>query len=138
MTILEAIQRVDALKPNAYTQHDKVKWLSALDGKVQIEVFDTHHDSPAAFWEYTDDTALDTQLRIPFPYDDVYEPWLMLNIDWMNREIGSFNNNTAVFNARYLEFRQFWNRTHRPKSKQLCFFGKRRPHHHADPLSDRD
>ena len=134
MTILEAIHRVDALKPNAFTQHDKVMWLSALDGKVQIEVYDTHHDSPDEFHPYTDDTMLDTELAVPYPYDDVYEAWLEAQIDAQNREIVSYNNNTAVFNARYADFKSYWNRTHKPKSERLCFFGRRI--RHERPLSD--
>jgi hypothetical protein len=134
MTILEAIHRVDALKPNAYTQHDKVMWLAALDGRVQIEVYDTHHDSPREYHDYTDDTALDTMLLVPNPYDDLYVPWLSMQIDEQNREIVSYNNNAAAFQAKYADFKAYWNRTHKPKSERLCFFGRR--HHHADPLSD--
>lgn len=42
MTIIEAINKIDSLKPNAYTQTDKIRWLSLLDGRVKEEVIDTH------------------------------------------------------------------------------------------------
>ena len=42
MKIIEAIQKVDALKPNNYSQEDKIKWLSTLDGVIKREIIDTH------------------------------------------------------------------------------------------------
>ena len=44
MTIIEAINKVDSLKPNGYTQSDKVGWLSVLDGAIKRSVIDTHDD----------------------------------------------------------------------------------------------
>ena len=42
MTIIGAITRVDTVKPNTYSQMDKVKWLSELDGIIKAEIIDTH------------------------------------------------------------------------------------------------
>ena len=42
MTIIEAINRIDDAKPNQYTQSDKVRWLSALDGIVHDEILAAH------------------------------------------------------------------------------------------------
>lgn len=45
MTIIEAINRLDKIKPNGYDQSDKVTWLSELDGMVKQTVTDTHEVS---------------------------------------------------------------------------------------------
>ena len=45
MTIIEAINRLDKIKPNGYDQSDKVTWLSELDGMVKQTVIDTHEVS---------------------------------------------------------------------------------------------
>ena len=42
MTIIEAINRIDAIKPNNYTQQEKTSWLSTLDGVIKKEIIDTH------------------------------------------------------------------------------------------------
>lgn len=42
MTVMEAINRVDAVKPNAYKQQEKIRWLSILDGIIKKEIIDTH------------------------------------------------------------------------------------------------
>ena len=35
MTIREAIDRTDSLKPNQYSQADKLRWLSEMDGLIK-------------------------------------------------------------------------------------------------------
>ena len=42
MTINEAINRLDALKANAYNQPEKIDWLSRLDSMVKKQIIDTH------------------------------------------------------------------------------------------------
>ena len=82
MTIMEAIHRIDSVKPNRYSQQEKVQWLSILDGRVKAEIIDTHEDGDTSnFKGYTEKTDLDTALLVPAPYDDVYLFWLESNID---------------------------------------------------------
>ena len=42
MTIIEAINKIDSLKPNTYTQNEKIKWLSALDALIYKEIIAPH------------------------------------------------------------------------------------------------
>lgn len=42
MKIIEAINRLDALKSNTYTQPEKIDWLSRLDSMVKKQIIDTH------------------------------------------------------------------------------------------------
>ena len=42
MTIREAIELVDRLKPNQYGSADKLRWLSELDGIVYRDIICTH------------------------------------------------------------------------------------------------
>lgn len=45
MTLMEAINHLDAVKPNSYGQREKIKWLSNLDGLIKKEIIETHeHD----------------------------------------------------------------------------------------------
>ena len=99
MTIIEAINRIDALKPNGYGQAEKIKWLSDLDRTVKAEIIDTHEGGGEAFAGYGSDTPLDTVLLIPALYDDVYVKWLEANIDYANGEYGKYNNSIAMFNS---------------------------------------
>lgn len=123
MTIIEAINRIDLLKPNSYSQEDKISWLSNLDGEVKANIIDTHEGSEnVTFNGYHADTDLDTVLLVPAPYDDIYIKWLESQIDYANGENAKFNNSIAMYNATYSAFARYYNRTHLPKGKNIKFF----------------
>ena len=123
MTIIEAINGIDSLKPNNYTQEDKLKWLSTLDGIIKKEIIDSHEGSETISFEgYDVDTALDTILLVPAPYDDVYVKWLEAQIDYTNGETPKYNNSMIAYNTAYSTFARHYNRTHMPKGKPIKFF----------------
>lgn len=121
MTIIESINRVDIIKPNSYSQDEKIYWLSTLDGTVKSEIIDTHEGGESvSFSGYDRNTRLDTKLLIPAPYDEVYIRYLEMQIDYANGEYNKYNNSMALFNAEYSSFERHYNREHMPKS-----YGKR-------------
>ena len=123
MTIMEAINRIDAIKPNSYPQGEKIRWLSTLDGMVKSKIIDTHEGgNMVAFDGYTEDTNLLTPLLVPAPYDEVYLFWLESKIDYLNGETGRYNNSISMFNTSYEEFSRYYNRTHMPNGKKFKFF----------------
>lgn len=123
MTIIEVINRIDVLKPNSYSQPEKIKWLSTLDGIVKAEIIDTHEGGEGITFEgYTEDSDLTTKLLIPAPYDNIYIFWLESQIDYWNKEMGKYNNSIAMYNAAYSAFEKYYNRTHMPKGKKFKFF----------------
>ncbi len=123
MTIIEAIALVDNLKPNTYTQDDKIRWLSKLDGVVKAEIIDTHEGgSDVAFQGYNEDTPLDTVLLVPAPYEDIYRFWLEAQIDYTNADFDKYNNSRTRYNAEYSAFERHYNRTHKPITHRLKFF----------------
>lgn len=128
MTIIDALSRTDEVKPNSYSQGEKVAWLSTLDGKVKREIIDTHERCDkdccvnVAFDGYNPNEDLQTKLLIPAPYDEVYLRWLEAQIDYANGEYGKYNNSITMFNNAYASFANFYNRTHMPIGKKLKFF----------------
>lgn len=123
MTIIEAINRIDSLKPNNYTQDDKIAWLSTLDGIIKTEIIDTHEGSESVnFKGYDVDTALDTVMLVPAPYDDIYLRWLEAQIDYTNGETQRYENSMIAYNTAYATFQRYYNRTHMPKGKSIKFF----------------
>lgn len=122
MTIAEAISNVDKLKPNGYTESQKMSWLSNLDGMVFKEVFQTHENSPVESFEGYDKAPMDTELLIPYPYDeDVYNYFLQKNIDKENGEIAKYNQSAVLYNNALLSFINYYNRNHMPIGKGSRF-----------------
>ena len=123
MTLIEAINKIDTLKPNNYTQSDKVKWLSNLDGVIKTGIIDTHEGGENVIFNgYDDNTPIDTVLLAPAPYDDLYIKWLENQIDYYNAEFGKFNNSAMTFNTAYSAFERYYNRQHMPKKCKMKFF----------------
>lgn len=123
MTIIEAINQIDNLKHNTYTQADKVKWLSRLDSMVVRLVIDTHEGGEwIDFYGYDDSTDTDTELLIPEPFDEAYLRWVEAQIDYHNGEYDKYNNSMEMFNTVWNNYQNYYNRTHMPKGKAMKFF----------------
>ena len=123
MTIMEAIYRADAQKPNVYHQEEKIRWLSALDGLVKKEIIDTHEGGESvAFKGYDNISDLNTELLIPAPYDEVYIHWIEMHVDYANAEFGKYNNSKAMYNTALLAYEKYYNRTHKPIPKKFLHF----------------
>lgn len=117
MTITEALQRIDALKPNSYTDLEKIEWLSILDGMIKAEIIDTHESNEGVVFEgYTEDVDSTKELLVPAPYDDIYIHWLSAQIDYTNGEYGKYNNSKAAYNSAYSAFAKHYNSKHKPIS----------------------
>ncbi len=117
MTIIEAITRVDTLKPNSYGQTDKIKWLSELDGAIKAEIIDTHEGGEnISFSGYAENADLSTVLLVPAPYDEIYLRYLEMQIDYANNEYGKYNNSTVMYNTAYNAYQRYYNRNHMPIS----------------------
>lgn len=122
MTIIEAINRIDSLKPNTYVDCDKVKWLSQLDGLIKKEVIDTHEGAEDVIFTGYDGTDVETVLLVPAPYDNVYISWLESRIDYANGETNRYQNSSIMYNTDYIQYVNYYNRTHMPKETKRKYF----------------
>lgn len=124
MKIIEAINRIDSLKHNTYTQNDKVAWLSRLDSMVKRLIIDTHEGAEnVTFTGYDDKTDLNTELLVPAPFDEMYLRWLEAQIDYTNGEYDKYNNSAAMYQTTYDGYANYYNRTHMPIGKKFKYFG---------------
>lgn len=123
MKIIDAINEIDALKPNTISQSDKIRWLSQLDGRIKNEIIDTHVGGERIeFNGYGDSTPTDKELLVSAPYDVVYVRFLDAQIDYANGETRRYNNSSALYNVAYRDYEKYYNRTHLPKSSRRKYF----------------
>ena len=123
MTIMEALHRIDNLKPNGYSNPEKIKWLSILDGIIKTEVIDRYEGGDAIVFEgYADDAELTRELLVPAPYDEIYIHWLEAQIDYINGEFDKYENSNTMYNSSYTAYANNYNRTHMPLGKKFKFF----------------
>ena len=123
MTIREAIDRVDRLKPNSFTTEEKIAWLSDLDGMVYRELICTHKRPEGmeemTFDGYSEYTDMGTQLLVPAPYSDVYQHYMAAQIDLGNAELVKYNNDSTLYNNAYATYSDYYTRTHMPLDKGI-------------------
>ena len=103
MTPNKAIEIVDRLKINSYSEEDKLRWINELDTMVQRLVFQLPEDKIKQY-VYPDD--MDKKLLIPTPFEDCYTLFLEAKIDYYNREYANYNNSAMMFEAQYSEYKK--------------------------------
>ena len=116
MTVGEVIARVDELKLNQYGRKEKIGWLSTLDGLMVREVLAWHEgidEDVLAFAGYGEED-LEAELVVPFPYAELYDHYLMAQIDYMNGEMDHYNNCMVMYNMAVARYADWVNRTYRP------------------------
>ena len=121
MKLGEAIDRIDSLKHNTYTNAEKVDWISRLDGVIKTQIFDTHEGDDVYFEGYNEANDMDTELLVDPPYDDIYIRWLEAQIDYYNGEIARYNNSAMMYQAAYDAYQRYYNRNHMPKGQIFKF-----------------
>lgn len=122
MTLYEALDRIDKIKPNAFTKTEKVAWISRLERTLYREIYATHEGDVQPFNGFTDETDGATDLSVPEPYDEIYIYYVFAMIDYHNREIVSYNNAMTMYNQAYKQYWAWYNRTHKPKTERFRFF----------------
>jgi len=118
MTIQEALTKCDGLKPSQYDDIQKIGWLSDVEATIKKEIIDTHDGGiDIEFNKYDENTDYSTKLIASEPYSDLYVQYLMAQIDYYNAEFQRYNNTSNMFNAKYQDFANYWNRTHMSNGK---------------------
>ena len=108
MKIIEAINQLDTLKPNAYNSGEKIVWLSRLDTIIKKYIIDTHEGGDVTFTGYDEATDQNTELLVAEPYDEMYIRWLEAQIDYANGEYERFNNSVELYNKAYEEYKKYY------------------------------
>jgi len=103
MTIREAIRRVDDVKPNAFPEEAKLKWLSDLDGRLALNVF-LMATAELRCFQYSYPADLDIELLVLPPHDDIYTAYLAAKIDEANGEYEKYQNSMTAYNSLYGDF----------------------------------
>jgi len=118
MTINEAINRIDTLKFNTYSNADKMEWLSRLDWSIKRHILDLHEgEGGTDFSGYNENTDVSTVLLVPAPYDEVYLRWLEAQIDYHNGEYDKYNASIVLYNTAFEAYEKHYRLNHMPRQR---------------------
>lgn len=117
MTIQEALDQLDEMKPNMMSRRLKVKYLTEIEQLIYDEIVQKHvqAEEPAGKPVYTEDIDPGTVLIIPDPYSSVYLYWLMTKVDIQNQEDARYNIDRQHFENAYDTMSDWYTREHMPK-----------------------
>ena len=139
MTIQQAIDMADTMKPNMMPQDTKVLFLQEIDQLIYKEILLKHAHTAeeevlpvyvtpadeeaedAEEQEEESDSGDDRELLVPDPYSMLYLYWLMSKIDLLNQEIDKYNNDRALFESAYETMSDWWTRTRMPLTVRPWF-----------------
>lgn len=116
MTLQEALDYTDAMKPNMMDRQLKVKYLTEIEQLIWGEIVMRHEHTEEQETKpvYTEETEPGTELIVPDPYSMVYVYWLMSKIDIQNQEDARYNIDRAHFENEYDTMSDWWTREHMP------------------------
>lgn len=114
MKIKDAIAYADEMKPNAFSNAVKVRWLAELEGRLAANVFLLGLLEIANF-SYTAERDMETELLVIPPHDDIYTLWLCAKIDEANGEYDKYQNTMQVYNAHFSDFLRWFGSCYDPE-----------------------
>lgn len=101
MTAGEVISSTTENKPSSVKDTQMLKWLNELEHMIAEKIYND---------PLTEDITEETELSVGVPYEELYELFLRLKIDFANGDYDSYNNELAMYNALYDEFAKAYKR----------------------------
>lgn len=120
MTLREAIERADRIKPNDISIQAKVEWLNEAEGLVQTEVLLTAAEEIIFY----SPEELDYELLVEPPHDKLYPAYLEAKIDFANGEYSRYANSQTMFTSHFREFERWFADVYRPADTHGFFLGE--------------
>ncbi len=111
--IEEIIERVDRVKPNAFTHEEKLRWIAELDGRIAADIM-LMDIVETRLMQYQYPEGLRCEPLVQFPHDGIYDSWLEAKIDYQNGEYDKYANSMEMFNAGWDSFVIWFARTYAP------------------------
>lgn len=116
MKLREAIEKVNRLKENEYGESQIAEWVTELENYMIDNVFNKAEGFDYEKKEYEYEESAEEELLVPDPYSELYVHYIASKIDYWNREMDSYNNSVAMYNAAYQNFANHMRRMYKPKS----------------------
>ena len=113
MTALEAIHEIDTLKPNTYSQEQKLLWLDRLDTFIQKSILNRYPGRKAPTPVQGDP---DRMLLMEPPFDEGYLHWMESKIHYFNEEIDRYNGAIRLFRGIFEDYQRKLNEGAMPEN----------------------
>ena len=103
MTVLEAISEFDSLKPNTYSQEQKIRWLDRLDSFIRSSILSRYPGTKLDLLKLGDPRR---ELIMGGSYQEGYLYWLESKIHYFNEEQERYNGAVRMFRAVFEDYQR--------------------------------
>ena len=103
MTVMEAIHEIDSLKPNTFSQQQKIQWLDRLDSFIEKSLLSRFPQAERKPLSLGDPSRV---LLMESPFDEGYLFWLEAKIHYFNEEIDRYNGAVRMFRNSFEDYQR--------------------------------
>ena len=118
MKLREILTTVDQLRPNAYTDAEKIQWLNTIEGRVYTDIFQKAEGFEGEFVPFEEGQE-ERELAVPVPFTDLYTFFLMSRIDFLNGDSGRYNDTMVLLQNAWDEYAAYYRENNKPKQTNL-------------------
>ena len=118
MKLREILSTVDQLRPNAYTDAEKIAMINTIEGRVYTDIFQKAKGFEGEFIP-CEEGQEERELAVPVPFTDVYKYYLMAQIDFLNGDSARYNDTLVLFNNVWGEYAAYYRENNKPKQTNL-------------------
>lgn len=118
MRIREVLAEIDVMRPNAYTDGEKIALLNTIEGRIYHEILSKAAEFEGEFQPFREGEE-ERELAAPVPFTDIYGFFLAARIDFANGDSGRYNDTMVLFNQAWDDYAAWYRENHRPKQTNL-------------------
>lgn len=118
MNVRELLAHIDQIRPNAYTDAEKIDMLNTIEGRVYTDIFLKAKDFEGEFIPFREGEE-DRELAVPVPFTDLYVFYLASMIDFYNGDSGRYNDSVVLYNKAWDDYAAYYRENHMPKQTNL-------------------
>jgi hypothetical protein len=118
MKLREILTTIDQIRPNAYTDAEKIAMLNTIEGRVYTDIFQKAEEFEGAFIPFEEGQE-ERELAVPVPFTELYIFFLMSRIDFLNGDSGRYNDTMVLLQNAWDEYAAYYRENNKPKQTNL-------------------
>ena len=119
MKLGELLRKIDQLRPNAYTDAEKIDMLNTIEGRVYTDIMSKADDGLNWTFIPFKEGQEERELVVPVPFTDIYSYYLMAQIDFLNGDSGRYNDTMVLLQNAWDEYAAYYRENNEPKQTNL-------------------
>ena len=119
MKVREILTMIDQLRPNAYTDKEKIDMLNIIEGRVYTDIMSKAEDGLSWTFIPFEEGQEERELVVPAPFTDLYFYYLAMKIDFFNGDAGRYNDSIVMYNRAWDDYAAYYREHNKPIQTNL-------------------